>query len=561
MFAQVLAQLALLAIAVAAVALPLSFLLAAQFDKGNVPVAKGFWSSLFGPAFGTEQNWKSYLLSALVFNLTGAGLLFLILLFQDHLPFNPLHADGLSPAQAFNIAISFMTNTDWQAYTGDETLSLLSRMAGLGAQNFLSAATGIALAFAVVRGFVREKNPSLGNFYRDAGRAVIFILLPLSVVAALFLVHEGVPQTLAASVQASAIDGGIQTIVTGPVASQVAIKVIGSNGGGYFTANGAHPFENPTPLSNFVQMVLIFALPAAFLLAFGRMVKDRRQSRSLLAASVVMFAILFVPCAHYESKANPALSGLAIDQQVSEANPGGNMEGKETRFGILGSTLWATATTATSNGATNAALDSYMPLGGLIPLFNMLLGEVVFGGVGCGLIAILVYTVLTVFIAGLLAGRTPEYLGKKIEAREITLAVVAVLLHPLCVLIPSLASLAAMPPGGEPHSLTQTLYAYASASANNGSSFASFDANTVYQNIALGLVMLAGRFGYAAPVLAIAGSLSSKRAILPSGGTFPTHGTVFVILLIGVIFLLGGLTFLPAVALGPIAEHLSLYSR
>ncbi len=444
------------------------------------------------------------------------------------------------------------------------TLSYFSQMLGLTVQNFLSAATGIAVAVAVVRGLIRKEDARLGNFYVDLTRAILYVLLPLSFLFALFLIWQGVPQTMQPTVQATTVEGAQQNIATGPVASQVAIKMLGSNGGGYFNANAAHPYENPTPLSNFVQMLSILILPIALVVAFGRMVGDRRQGWALLASMTILFLTLFAICYFAEAGGNPAFAAMGIDQSFSDVNPGGNMEGKEVRFGVLNSALWATASTATSNGSVIAMHDSFTPLGGLVPLFNMLVGEVIYGGVGCGLYGILIYVLITVFIAGLMVGRTPEYLGKKIEAFEIKLAVVAMLIYPLCVLGFGVVALL-MPAGAKslsatgPHGLTQMIYAYASAAANNGSAFAGLNANTVFHNVMLGVVMLIGRFGVIIPVLAIAGSLAAKKTVPScSAACSTTHGLMFVVLLTAVIVMFGGLTYFPALALGPIAEHLSL---
>ncbi len=513
-----------------------------------------------------QQSWWGYAVSVLVFNLLGGLVLFSILLFQSNLPWNPQALGDVPLNLAFNIAVAFVTNTDWQSYGGETTLSYFSQMIGLTVQNYLSAATGLAVAFAVIRGFTRKETPVLGNFYADVVRITLYVLLPLAFLFAAFLLWQGVPQNMQSYVTATGIEGAQQTIAQGPVASQIAIKMIGSNGGGFFNANGTHPYENPTPLSNFFQMVSILLLPIALVLAFGRLVGDKKQGHALFASMTILFLILLALCLVFEATPHPGLAALNLDQTITDANVGGNMEGKETRFGIFNSVLWTVATTSTSNGAVNSMLDSYMPLGGLIPLFNMLVGEVIYGGVGCGLYGILVYVLITVFIAGLMVGRTPEYLGKKIEAHEIKLAVIATLLYPLCVLGFGVISLlsdegAKSITAASAHGLTQTIYAYASAAANNGTAFGGFNANTVFQNTMLGIVMLIGRFGVILPVLAIAGSLAAKKTVPASSGTFPTHGLMFVVLLTGVIVMFGGLTYFPALALGPIAEHLSLFAH
>jgi len=519
---------------------------------------------LAGIRVDVQQDWLGYATAVLLFNFLGVVVLFLILLFQDKLPLNPQHLPGVSLDLAFNIAISFITNTNWQSYSGETTLSPFSQMVGLTTQNFLSAATGFAVAVAVIRAFIRKETPLLGNFYVDLTRATLYILLPLALIFAVFLIWQGVPDTLSTSVQATTLEGAKQSIATGPVASQIAVKMLGSNGGGFYNANAAHPYENPTAFSNFIQLVSIVLLPIAFVLTFGRMINDRRQAWAILASMTILFLVLFAICYYAEAGGNPAFAKFGIDQTMSDLNSGGNMEGKEVRFGIFNSALWATATSATSNGSVIAMHDSFTPLGGLVPLFNMLVGEVIYGGVGCGLYGMLVYILITVFIAGLMVGRTPEYLGKKIEAHEVKLAVIAMLLYPVCVL--GFGVIALLAPAGlksltanGPHGLTQMIYAYASAAANNGSSFAGLNANTVFQNIMLGIVMFVGRFGVILPVLAIAGSLVKKKIIPVSSGTFPTHSLMFVVLLTGVIVMFGGLTYFPTLALGPIAEHLSLF--
>lgn len=512
-----------------------------------------------------QQNWKQYASAVIVFNVLGAAVLFLILMHQDLLPWNPQSLPKLSPDLAFNIAVSFMTNTDWQSYSGESSLSYFSQMSGLTVQNFLSAATGIAVALAVVRGFVHKENPGLGNFYVDVTRTIFYVLLPLSILFGLFLIWQGVPENMHPYVQATTMEGAQQSIAQGPVASQIAIKMLGSNGGGYFNANGAHPYENPTPLSNFFQLISILILSLALVVTFGKMVGDRRQGWALLASMSMLFLLLFALCYYCEAGGNPDFNHLGIDQTITNTNSGGNMEGKEVRFGIFNSALWATATSATSNGSVNTMLDSFTPLGGLVPLFNMLIGEVIYGGVGCGLYGILIYVLITVFIAGLMVGRTPEYLGKKIEAHEVKLAIIAQLLYPICVLGFGVVSLltpvgAASISATGPHGLTQTIYAYASAAGNNGTAFAGFNGNTMFQNIMLGIVMMIGRFGVIIPILAIAGSLAAKKITPPSNGTFPTHGLMFIVMLTAVIIMFGGLTYFPALALGPIAEHLSMIS-
>ncbi len=550
-----------------ALALPCAWFLARLF----APASCAFCAfgrltlRLAGAQAAQEQPWMTYAASVLIFNALGGVLLFALLVFQSYLPLNPQNFPDVPALLALNIAVSFVTNTNWQAYGGESTLSYFSQMVGLGVQNYLSAATGLAVAFAVIRGLTRKETPLLGNFYADTLRVTLYVLLPLSLLLGVFLIAQGVPQNFAPYVQATGLEGSAQTLPQGPVASQMAIMILGSNGGGFFNVNAAHPYQNPTPLSNAAQMIGILLLPIALVIGFGRMVGDRRQGWALFASMVLLFTALFFLCLAAESAPHPALAALHVDQTFSPTNPGGNMEGKEARFGIFDSVFWSMASTATSNGSVNAMLDSYMPLAGVIPLFNMLVGEVIFGGIGCGLYGILIYVLIAVFIAGLMVGRTPEYLGKKIESHEVKWAVFAMLLYPLCVLgggvisLLSAAGAKSIAAAGA-HGLTQTLYAYASAAANNGSSFAGLNANTDFQNIALAVVMLIGRYGVIIPVLAIAGSLAAKKTVPPSSGTLPTHSALFVVLLTGVILLFGGLTYFPVLALGPIAEHLSLFA-
>ncbi len=518
--------------------------------------------AILGLRSDSPQSWRQYAFSLLLFNALGFLLLYAILRLQNILPWNPLGCPGLSADLAFNAAVSFVTNTDWQAFGGETALSPFSQMMGLTVQNFLSAATGLAVAAAVARSLSRRDSGNIGNFYVDVTRITLYVLLPLSLFFAVFLIGQGVPDTLATTARAVTLEGAPQSIAMGPIASQVAIKELGSNGGGYFNVNSAHPYENPTALTGLAQIVAIVLLPVALVIAFGRMVGDRRQGWSLLASMTILFLILFAVCWNAEADGNPAFAVLGVDQTASPESPGGNMEGKEARFGIFASSLWATATTATSNGSVNTMHDSLTPLGGLAALVGMLAGEVIFGGVGCGLYGILIYVLITVFIAGLMVGRTPEYLGKKVESYEIKLAVIAQLLYPACVL--GLSAVSLLVPAGArslsasgPHGLTQIIYAYASAAANNGSSFAGLAADAPFPNVMLGLTMLVGRFGVILPVLAIAGSFAAKKTVPASPGTFPTTGFTFVLLLTGVIMAFGGLTYFPALALGPVAEHLS----
>jgi K+-transporting ATPase ATPase A chain len=505
-----------------------------------------------------EQSWQQYALALLMFNLVGLLLLFLMLLLQAYLPLNPQHLPGVEWTLALNTAISFVTNTNWQAYSGEATLSYFSQMIGLGVQNFVSAATGIAVLVALSRGLSRRSAHALGNFWVDLTRATLYVLLPLSLVLAVLLIWQGVPQTFSAYVDATTVQGSTQTLPLGPVASQIAIKQLGTNGGGFFGVNSAHPFENPTALSNLLEMVSLLLIPAALVFTFGHYVKDLRQSRAILACMLGLLLIGMGVSLWAEWQSNPALASLAVEQ-------GASLEGKESRFGITASVVWSVATTAASNGSVNAMHDSLSPLSGLVALFNMMLGEVVFGGVGAGLYGMLLNVLIAVFLAGLMVGRTPEYLGKKLDAREVRLLVATLLVMPLGVLV--LGALAISLPGpvaaiSNPgaHGFSQLLYAYTSATANNGSAFGGFGANTAFHNLMQGLAMLLGRYGYILPVLAIAGSLAAKRTVPQGPNSFPTHGPLFVTLLTLTILLVGGLTFLPTLALGPIADQLTLLS-
>src|SRR5262245_14632331 len=511
-----------------------------------------------------EQSWKGYALAMLVFHVFGFVLLYGILRLQQFLPLNPQHFGPMSDHLAFNTAVSFLTNTNWQSYGGETTLSHFSQMAGLAVQNFLSAATGIVLAVAFIRAFARSRADAIGNFWVDLTRANLYVLLPISIPFALFMVWQGIPQTFAANAAATTPEGGVQTLALGPVASQVAIKMLGTNGGGFFNANAAHPFENPTALSNFLQMVSIFAIGAALTNVLGRMVGDERQGWAILAAMGVLFVLGVAVTYLVEAAGNPTHIAAGLDPAD------GNMEGKETRFGIVSSARFAVITTAASCGAVNAMHDSFMPLGGLVPLFNMQLGEVIIGGVGAGLYGILLYIILAIFVAGLMVGRTPEYLGKKIEARDMKLTMLGLLCVPFAILaFTALASAmpewrtameggVAGPQDAGPHGFSEILYAYSSAGANNGSAFAGLTANSPFWNLTLGLTMLIGRFAMIVPMLAVAGSLAAKPKTPASSGTFPTHGPLFVGLLVGVILIMGGLTFFPALTLGPIAEHFAM---
>ncbi len=542
---------------------PLGAFMAAVFEGRRTwltpvvgPVECGLYRAA-GVDPATEQHWTRYALALLVFNLAGLLAVYAIQRLQGVLPLNPAGLPAVPPDLAFNTAVSFATNTNWQSYGGESTLSYLTQMAALTVQNFVSAATGIAVLLALARGFARREAATVGNFWADLVRGTLYLLLPLSIGLALLLVWQGVPQNLGDYTVATTLEGATQTIAQGPAAGQIAIKQLGTNGGGFFNVNSAHPFENPTPLSNALQCLAILLIPAALTFTFGTMVGDRRQGWALYAAMMVLLVAGLAVASWAEAAGNPLHAALGVDPAT------GNMEGKEVRFGIAASVLWAVATSAASNGSVNAMIDSFTPLGGLVPMVNIMLGEVIFGGVGSGLYGLLVYAVLAVFVAGLMVGRTPEYLGKKIEAKEMTLAVLAFLTIPVGILVGTAVALQVpsavagiQDPGA--HGFSEMLYAFTSATGNNGSAFAGLTANVPFTNTALGLAMLLGRYFFIVPVLAIAGTLAAKKAIPASAGTFPTHGPLFVGLLIGTILILGGLTFFPALALGPVVEHLQL---
>jgi K+-transporting ATPase ATPase A chain len=523
-----------------------------------VPVERGFyWAAGVKPE--KEHGWLGYTIAMLVFSFVGFASLYLILRFQAYLPWNPQGFDNLSPDLAFNTSISFLTNTNWQAYAGEQTMSNGTAMIGLTVHNFLSAATGIALALAVTRAFAKGSISTLGNFWVDMTRTTLYVLLPISILIAIFFVFTGVPQTMLGSVDAMTLEGAKQTISLGPVASEEAIKQFGTNGGGFFNVNSAHPFENPTALANYMQIWSMLVLSAALMITFGKMVGSVRQGWALLSAVGVLIVAGIVVVYAAETWGNPIMSALGLDPSL------GNMEGKEIRFGEAMTAMFVTITTGLSCGAVNAMHDSLTPLGGLIPLFNIQLGEVLPGGVGSGLYGLVVFAIIAVFIAGLMVGRTPEFLGKKIEAREIKLAMLAVLILPLSIL--GFTSIAAVIPSvlttlgnTGPHGLAEILYAYTSATGNNGSAFAGLGANTPWWNITLGIAMVLGRFGYVVPVMAIAGSIAAKKKVAASAGTFPTDKALFVGLLVGVILIVGGLQFFPALALGPVVEHFLMLS-
>ena len=541
-----------------------------------------------------DTSWKRYAVAVLAFNAIGVLAVYGLQRLQGVLPFNPQAMGAVSADSSFNTAVSFVTNTNWQGYGGESTMSYLTQMLALTVQNFLSAATGIAVVWALIRGFVARSTGTVGNFWVDVTRSTLYVLLPLSIVVALFFVGQGAIQNLDAYKDVTTLEvnayqqpkngpdgqplkdakgnpvmedvkATTQSIALGPVASQEAIKMLGTNGGGFFNANSAHPYENPTPLSNFVQMLSIFLIPAALVFGFGRMAGDMRQGWALLAAMTLIFVVMVLSAAPMEQGGNPALASLGVDQTASALQPGGNMEGKEARFGIAASTLFAAVTTAASCGAVNAMHDSFMPLGGAVPLVLMQLGEVVFGGVGSGLYGMLVFAVLTVFIAGLMIGRTPEYLGKKIETFDMKMVSIAILATPILVLVGTAIAVGAEPgkagianPGA--HGFSEILYAFSSAANNNGSAFAGLSANTPFYNTMLAVAMWFGRFAVIVPVLALAGSLAAKKRLPVTAGTLPTHGPLFVVLLIGSVVLVGLLNYVPALALGPIAEHFSLSS-
>jgi K+-transporting ATPase ATPase A chain len=555
------ALIALFVAILAALAKPMGMWLHALYEGRRTPlhavlgpVERGFYR-LSGIDPNEEQSWRRYALHMILFNVVLLLLTYAILRLQAVLPMNPRELAAVGPDGAMNAAISFTTNTNWQWYAGEVVMSNLSQMLGLAIHNFLSAATGIAIAFALFRGFARREAKGVGNFWADMTRVMLYLLLPLCVIYSVYLIASGVPQTFDSLTVATTVEGAQQNIVLGPVASQEAIKMLGTNGGGFFNANSAHPFENPTALTNLVQMLSIFLIGVGLTWTFGKAVGDTRQGWAILAAMAILF-LAGVAIAYWaEAAGNPNLHALGL--------PGGNMEGKEVRFGIVGSILFAAVTTAASCGAVNAMHDSFTALGGLVPLFNMQLGEVVVGGVGAGIYGFLLFAILAVFVAGLMVGRTPEYVGKKIEAREVKLAVLAIAIAPLCIL--GLTALSAVMPDGlagplnkGPHGFTEILYAFASGTGNNGSAFAGLTAGTPWYNGLLGVAMWLGRFFVIVPVLAIAGSLAAKKYTPASAGSFPTTGGLWVGLLVGIILILGGLTFLPSLALGPIADHLAM---
>jgi K+-transporting ATPase ATPase A chain len=528
----------------------------------------------------SEQRWTQYSASVIAFGLAGFLFIYAIQRLQGLLPLNPMHfstaqapsyATPMTPDLAFNTAVSFLTNTNWQAYGGEQTLSYFVQMTALTVHNFASAAAGIAVAIALVRGFARKQTNTIGNFWVDATRATVYVLLPLALVFALFLCFRGVPQTLKPYQKATTVEGATQTIAVGPVAGQEAIKMLGTNGGGFFNANSAHPFENPTPLTNFVQILSLLAISSGLTYTFGKMVGDTRQGWAIFAAMAFLFFVGVFICYPAEYAGNPNLARLGVETAATPTQSGGNMEGKEVRFGIPGSTLFVTATTDASCGAVNTMHDSLTPLGGFVPMFNLQTDEVIFGGVGSGLYGMLLYAIVGVFIAGLMVGRTPEYIGKKIEQKEVKMAMVAVIatafsilvFTAICAVIPFAkngywnapgAAIANLANSG-PHGFSELLYAFSSASENNGSAFAGLNPNTPWYNLTTGLAMLIGRFGFILPTLAVAGSLVTKKKVPTTAGTLPTHGPLFIGLVVGTVVVIGALTFFPALSLGPLVEH------
>jgi potassium-transporting ATPase potassium-binding subunit len=527
------------------------------------PVERGIYA-LCGVRENEEQNWLGYAVAMLMFSLAGFLLLYVLQRVQGMLPFNPQGQSNIEASSSLNTAISFVTNTNWQSYTPESTMSYLTQMAGLTVHNFVSAAAGIALAIAVIRGFARRSVQTIGNFWVDLTRITLYVLLPISIVVALIFVWQGMPQNLGAYTEATTLEGAKQLIAQGPVASQEVIKMMGTNGGGFFNANSAHPFENPTPLTNFIQLGLIFSIGAALTNVLGRMVGNQRQGWAIFAVMGILFLVGTTTAYWAEAAGNPAFAQFNVDQTASAMQPGGNMEGKDVRFGIANSALFTTVTTDASCGAVNNMHDSLTPLGGMVPLVNIMLGEIIFGGVGSGLYGMLAFAIVAMFIAGLMVGRTPEYLGKKLEAKEVKMAILAILSLPFSILIgTAIATVNANGLAGiantGPHGFSEILYAFTSATGNNGSAFAGISANTLFYNTMLGASMFIGRFIFVIPLLAVAGSLAGKKILAPSAGTFPTTGPLFVGLLVGVIAIVGGLTYFPAISLGPVVEQVAMH--
>jgi K+-transporting ATPase ATPase A chain len=598
MTAQAWLTIGLFLVVLIAIAYPLAIYIARIADAAAIRGVAGGVERLLYRAAGVDpqkdMSWTQYAIALLLFNALGALVVFAVQRLQVWLPLNPQAFVNVSPDSSFNSAVSFATNTNWQGYAGESTMSYFTQMVALAVQNFFSAATGIAVAFALIRGFARRSAQGIGNFWVDMTRSTIYILLPLSTVLAVVFMSQGVIQNFDAYKQATTVESltyanpkldadgtplkdaqgnpvtepattQSQSLAMGPVASQEAIKMLGTNGGGFFNANSSHPFENPTPLSNFFQMIAMFLIPAALCFVFGRMVGDSRQGWAVLGAMTVIFVFMAVIATWAEQQGNPAIAALGVDQTHTALQAGGNMEGKETRFGIVASALFATITTAASCGAINAVHDSFTPLGGLVPMWLIELGEVVFGGVGSGLYGMLIFAIMAVFIAGLMIGRTPEYIGKKIESFQMKMTAIVILVTPFLVLVGAAIAVMTEPgrlgifnPGA--HGFSEILYALSSAANNNGSAFAGLSANTPFYNSLLAVVMWFGRFAFIVPVLAIAGSLAKKKRIEPTAGTLPTHGPLFVALLVGTVVLVGALTYVPALALGPVIEHLQLHA-
>ena len=562
-------QIALFSVIVIALTKPLGGYMTRVFNGDRTflspllrPVERVLYS-LCGVNEKDDQHWLVYAVAMLAFSMAGFLSLYALQRLQALLPFNPQGLPAVGEHLAFNTSVSFVTNTNWQSYVPETTMSYLVQMAGLTVHNFVSAATGVALAVALIRGFARRSAQGVGNFWVDMTRCTLYVLLPIAIVVGLFFIWQGMPQNLNAYTSVTTLEGVKQVIAQGPVASQEVIKMLGTNGGGFFNANSAHPFENPNALTNLIQMVLIFSIGAALTNVFGRMVGNQRQGWAIFAVMGLLFLAGVTTAYWAEAPGNPAFAALHVDQASSTLQAGGNMEGKEVRFGIANSALFTTVTTDASCGAVNNMHESLMPLGGMVPMVNMMLGEIIFGGVGSGLYGMLLFAILAVFVAGLMVGRTPEYLGKKLESKEVKMAMLAILILPLSML--GFTALAAVLPAGlagpenaGPHGFSAILYAFVSATANNGSAFAGISANTMFYNSTLGLAMFTGRFLMIVPMLAIAGSLAAKKIVPPSAGTFPTDGGLFVGLLIGVIVIIGGLTFFPALALGPVVEHLAM---
>ena len=528
------------------------------------PVERGVYA-VCGVNENEEQHWTAYAISVLLFSIAGFVVVYALQRLQAVLPFNPADMSAVEQSSSFNTAVSFVTNTNWQGYGGEATMSYLTQMAGLTTQNFVSAAAGIAVAIALVRGFARRSAQTIGNFWVDLTRCVLYVLLPLAIVVALVLIVCGVPQNLGAYTEATTLEGAKQVIAQGPVASQIAIKQLGTNGGGFFNANSAHPLENPSALSNLLEMWAILAISAALTYTFGRMVGSQRQGWAIFAVMGILFLAGMAPCYWAESQGNPSFAQFNVDQTPSALQSGGNMEGKEVRYGITNSTIWATVTTDASNGSVNSMHDSYTPIGGMVPLVNIAVGEIIFGGTGSGLYGMLLFVIVGMFIAGLMVGRTPEYLGKKLESKEVKMAILAILAVPLSIL--GWTALATVVPAGlagtnnaGPHGFSEILYAFTSGTGNNGSAFAGLSANTPFYNTTIGLAMLIGRFLIMVPVLAVAGSLVRKKIVPVSAGTFPTDTPLFVGLICGVIVIEGALVFFPALSLGPIVEHLAMHA-